>query len=186
MLKIKTMKLLLLPLFVLCVCSVLSVQSRAEGERILIQVEPNTIAMPKNIEIARVPVSAARIRSTELRVLNEKYNAVSIERLYKVDGTDKSEEVQNEGILVSREKKKVETQIGSTKVFTKEKRKELLTQSQDLNIVEVKNAFLLQFKPDKNFNINQVLNEYDALSVVLFAQYCVITEQTEKEKKEDK
>ena len=61
MIKIKTMKLLLLPLFVLCVCSVLSVQSRAEGERILIQVEPNIIAMPKNIEIAKVPISAARI-----------------------------------------------------------------------------------------------------------------------------
>jgi len=194
--EIKSAKLITLFLaFSLCICFAMSVKSQTENEieeEILIQVEPNIIAMPKNIEIARVPISAARIRSTELRELNKKYNAVTIERLFKVkEESDEIPLAETKTSLFSKEKKKVESkQFEPAKVFTKSTRKELLTRNQNVEVVEVKDAFLIQLKPDKNFNINQVINEYDALSAVLFVEYyveqAVAEEQEEKEKKKDK
>jgi len=58
-------------------------QEETEGSAIKIKVQPDIIAMPES-EVSEVPVRYARIRSTELREINEVYNAVSIEKVYEM------------------------------------------------------------------------------------------------------
>ncbi len=150
-----------------------------EVKEILIKVQPRIIALPKNVEISKVHLLAARIRSVELRELCNQYNAVSIKRLFKIkEESDGIKPVKGKDPLVSKEKEKTKEKVDPTKVFTKAKRKELLAQDQE--VIEVKDTFLIQFKPSDDINMKQVASEYSALSVVLFAEYVEIVGEEEK------
>jgi len=78
-----------------------------------IEVQPKIIALPggeagKNI--AKVPMAAARVRSTELRDLNKLYNAVSIERIYEVSTPVVKKSVAQGTIKIKGKKKKSKLQ----------------------------------------------------------------------------
>jgi hypothetical protein len=132
---------------------------------IMIEVEPNIIALPENIEIKKVPISAVRVRSTELRELNKKYNAVSIERLFKVQQKPKAKQTLRAKGAMDTTKKVID----ASKVFTGKKRDELIREgqiSEDKEVAEAKNVFLISFEPKTSVNINKIADEYRALPVV--------------------
>ena len=66
-----------------------------------IKVSPGFIAMPGN-QVPKVPIGNARVRSTELRALNEKYHATEIEKVFeikKVGGEEVKVEVPDTYII---------------------------------------------------------------------------------------
>lgn len=140
-------------------------------EEIVIKVKPGIIALPGN-EVARVPVSAARFRSTEIRELNAKYNAVSIEKLFRVEKIDKTEEPLKANMTKVSVPVKEET-VDISKLFTREWESrnkmvmegEQTVQEQDTYIIE------FEFETGKKINMNTVANEYKKLDVVTFAKY---------------
>ena len=148
-----------------------------EVKEILIKVQPRIIALPKNVEISKVPLLSARIRSIELRELCNRYNAVSIKRLFKIEEESKGGKIVG-GSLISKEKEKTKEKVDPAKVFTKEKRKELLAQSQD--VIEAKDTFLIQFEPSEGVDMKQAASEYSALPEVLFAEYVEVIGEGEK------
>ena len=135
-------------------------------KEMLIHVQSNIIAMPGN-QAARVPIGAARVRSTDLRDINEEYNVVAIEKLFEIEKKSirsndlKGKEVKNK-------------ELSLQAVFTKEKKKEL--KKQGLEIVEVNDAFLLQFEFDSEPSMSAIVNAYRDVSVVLNAEHVVRTE----------
>ncbi|MFH1640656.1 MAG: hypothetical protein ABIA66_01695 [Candidatus Omnitrophota bacterium] len=136
---------------------------------IMVKVKPGIIALPEN-EVARVPISAARFRSTELRELNNKYNAVNIEKLFRAEKTEKTEEpVRGEQTKVS-EPVKEET-VDVSKLFTRESRNEMIREGEEA--VQEQDTYLieLEFEPKNKINMNTVVNEYKKLDVVSFAKY---------------
>jgi len=130
-------------------------------EIIVLKVRPKIIALPGN-EVARVPISAARVRSDELRALNERYNVIRIERLYEYKNEDE-ENVEKGESLVSAGA--FPATIDLSRVFTREIRKEM--QKGDIEVEQVKDTFLLQFAGD--VNMTEVVTDYLALEVVVDA-----------------
>ncbi len=155
--------------FIFLMPKVLKAQaSDNEVKEILIKVQPRIIALPKNVEIDKVPLLSARVRSIELRELCNQYNAVSIKRLFEIkEESKKSKAVEDS--FISKEKEKTKEKVDPAKVFTKEKKQELLTQEQ--NVIEAKDTFLIQFEPGEGVDMKQVAGEYAALPEVLFAEY---------------
>jgi len=153
----------------------LSAQALAPVRKeIVIKVQANIIALPEG-EAAKIPVSAARVRSTELRQLNEKYNAVYIEKLFEVkkQGTPES----GSGIkgLKSLEKEQTKETVDLTTLFTQEIKKELKAQGKEVN--ELKDTYLIgfEFESEKKANLQELLGAYRALKVVSFVQDIVRT-----------
>ncbi|MFC1631756.1 hypothetical protein ACFL1I_07935 [Candidatus Omnitrophota bacterium] len=52
-------------------------------QELQIKVKPRTIALPGN-QVAIVPIRYARVRSSELRTLNQGYNATHIGKVYQI------------------------------------------------------------------------------------------------------
>jgi len=153
-------------------------QEKKVGKEIVIMVQHNIIALPDNIEIATVPLSAARVRSSELRELNKKYNAVNIERLYSIRVKEERGPGSRDAgpALASKEKPApLKQQIDLTKVLTKETKKELERAGQldaeGREIVQAEDTFLIQFESEKDININELVKAYKELPVVVDAQY---------------
>jgi hypothetical protein len=153
-----------------------------EKAHLLIKVEPRTIVLPENPEIVKVPVSAARVRSTELRQLNEKYNAVEIERLFEVRQIDKPSKgkiTEVESVLVAKEAQKKNKGMDLTNIFTAETRKKLKKEDLESNgaeITEKLDVYLIifEFDPAIGIDINTAVTEYKALPVVKDAEYVII------------
>ena len=103
----------------------------------VIRVDPNIIALPQG-DAAKIPVVAARVRSTQLRDLNKQYNAVKIEKLYKLEEKTKGP-MKIKGIKGKEEFE--EGPVDLATVFTTEIRKEMKAQGN--KVVELKNTFLI-------------------------------------------
>ena len=121
--------------------------------------------MPKG-EVSRVPISAARVRSTEIRDLNKQYHAVSIEKLYKLD-----EQAESDGLVIKGMKGQVQAEeglINLAQVFTREVKKERQAAGEVTR--ELINTFLIKFESDKRINIKKLVSDYQALEVVVHAE----------------
>ncbi len=145
-------------------------------KEIVLQVNPNIITLPDN-EVSKVPIGAARIRSTDLRTLNQDYNAVSIEKLFKLGEKSKLANLEIKGLKkVDKKTKEILTDIVDiNNVFTKDIKK--TQEEKGENVVELNNAFIIQFEFDEETNMNGIVNAYKALPVVMNAQYIVRTKK---------
>ncbi len=124
-------------------------------KEIVIKVEHNIIALPGN-QVVKVPLSAARVRSTELRELNKKYNALSIEKLFRL---------KEDARVIKKDDNKEEVDLG--RLFTKKIKKEM--ESKDKQVIEAEDIFLIQFESEKEINISQLIDDYKQLPVVKYA-----------------
>lgn len=157
-------------------------ESKKEQSYLLINVEPKIIALPENPAIARVPISAARVRSTELRQLNEKYNAVEIERLFEIRQKDKAGKgkiTPVEGALVAKETQKKKKGMDLTNILTQEATKKLDKEKdlegEGLEIVEKEDTYFIifEFDPAVGIDMNAAVSEYKALPAVKDAEYII-------------
>jgi len=145
-------------------------------KEIVLQVNPNIITLPDN-EVSKVPIAVARIRSTNLRTLNQDYNAVSIEKLFKLGEKSKLAELEIKGLKkVDKKAKEILTDIADVNtVFTKDIKK--TQEEKGENVVELNNAFIIQFEFDEETNMSGIVNAYKGVSVVMNAQYIVRTKK---------
>ena len=137
-------------------------------KEIYILLKPRIIALPGN-GVSRVPLAAARVRSTELRELNATYNATYIERLYRL-----KKAIPKSGKFAIKGLKSSESSIKSTPardlsgIFTKEIKKK--QEKAGKEVIQVADMFLLQFtyEPGEYVNMNQLLEAYRMLDVVVY------------------
>ena len=144
-------------------------------KEILIKVQPEIIAMPGNMAIVRAPLSTCRVRSTPLRNLNKKYNAISIERLFEVkyETREKSEVPKS---FVSKEKEKADQEpVDLSKIFTKATKDELmdLGKFSKEEIGQAEDIYLIQFEfsAEDEVNMKIIISDYEELPVVTFAKF---------------
>jgi len=142
-------------------------------KEIIIQVKPNIIALPEG-EIAKVPLSAARVRSTELRELNKKYKAVSIEKVYKLKEESKIKIDKGAEIKGYKDKheqpKEKKGLVDFNAVFSKDLRKKLKAEGKETE--QVKDVYIInfEFEPEDYIDMDILLDDYKSLDVVLNAQ----------------
>ena len=134
-------------------------------KEIAIKVKHNIIALPGG-EVAKVPLSAARVRSTKLRELNKKYNAVSIEKLFKIKA--KSKKLTLKGFKGVGPVEEDTSPIDLTKLFTKKLKKKFIKEGKEVE--QANDTFLIQFELDKDTSINSVVSDYVGLDVVVDAK----------------
>jgi len=142
-------------------------QQRVKKAMVL-QVAPGTIALPEG-EAARVPVSAARIRSTDMRDLNTKYTVVAMEKLYQL--ADDAAPLPGSGstaVLSAGEKKPEAPALDLSKVLRSEMRKKAIEDGRE--VVELPDTYLVEFEVEPNVEMKDVVVAYWVLPVVTFAQ----------------
>lgn len=154
--------------FIFLVPEVLKAQGEDnEVKEILITVKPRIIVLPKDATY-RLSLSAARIRSTELRNTNKEYNAITIEAVCELV-EKKTKDAEN--TLVSEEKK-------NRKVGRATKIRKLLKKQKDetMEMIPVKDTYIIQFADfideegnKKTVSLNSAVSAYQALEVVVSA-----------------
>ncbi len=151
------------------------------NKEILIKVKSGIVKMPGN-KVSKVPISVARICSTDLRNLNKKYKAVTIERLYEIAGEaqvpirveDSGEPLSiksfkgSEGESKKSESVQVVENVSMENIFTKEIMKDM--QAQGKEVAVVKDTFLFQFEISAALNMDLIAAEYFGLAVVTYAE----------------
>jgi len=151
---------------------------------ILIKVKPNYIALPEG-EASKIPIDAARIRSTDLRNLNEKYNAVWIEKLYELQPRGVSvEPLKIKGVkdsLVTQKQQAKKETVDLSKILTKDAKKEFVERGEV--VIETKDIFSLQFELKPEIQIEDLLSDYRAVDAVLYSE--AITRKSKDEKAND-
>ncbi|MCK9595461.1 MAG: hypothetical protein PHH68_08190 [Candidatus Omnitrophica bacterium] len=152
-------------------------------KEILVKLDPGVIAMPMG-EVARIPISGVRVRSSDLRALNTKYNAVSIEKIYEVKEKGALDEpLKLKGMktgdpgAASNVKKAANPDLA--KIFPREDTK-VVVLAPDKEFVESSEIFFMQFELNPGVVIEDMLAEYRAVPVVLYAD--VITRKAKNEK----
>ena len=159
----------IMALCLLCFVQGIYAQETIKKE-IVIKVKPNIIVLGEG-EAAKIPIRAARVCSTELRELNQKYNAKRIEKLYKInEKANKGRSTKVEGSLVSKEKEGKAT-VDLSRIFTKEAKRGLFDNGEE--IVELEEIFLIQFALEPDIDINALVSDYRALEVVTYAKHIV-------------
>ena len=145
-------------------------QTAAAGvtTQVILEVKPNIITLPPN-QVAKVSLPVARFRSTPLRELNDKYNAVSIEKLFTYESVYRARE---SGILVSQARGNLRA-VGSGArdvgdVVTKEAKKEL--EAKGRSMVQADNIFLLTFDLEDGALVGELLRDYRSLDVVEYIE----------------
>ncbi|RKY39847.1 MAG: hypothetical protein DRP85_09525 [Candidatus Makaraimicrobium thalassicum] len=134
-------------------------------KEIVIKVKHNIIALPAG-EVSRVPISAARVRSTNLRELNKKYNAVNIEKLFELRKKDKKLGLKGfKGVEPVEENA---APIDLTKLFTKKLKKKFIKEGK--GVEQAQDIFLIQLELDKDMSINSVVSDYMGLDTVVDAK----------------
>ncbi|MGE5280052.1 MAG: hypothetical protein ACM3L6_04835 [Deltaproteobacteria bacterium] len=134
----------------------------------VIQVTPGTIALPEG-EAARIPVAAARVRSTDMRDLDEQYNAVAIEKLYQLyDPATALPGSGSQAVLRSADKKAGAAALDLTKVMRKGMRKKMREEGKE--VIEQPDAYLIEFELAPDVAMKDVVVAYWVLPVVTFAQ----------------
>ncbi|MCP4651002.1 MAG: hypothetical protein GY853_13120 [PVC group bacterium] len=134
-------------------------------KEMVIHVDSKIIALPGN-KATKVPISLARVRSTELRDLNGQYGAKSIEKIFKVKN-NQSEIIEQE-YKSSYKKEKLEGVVDLATVFTRDIKKEMEEKGHD--VVQVKDVFLIVFEFDSEVSMGEIVNAYKDVSVVKFAE----------------
>jgi hypothetical protein len=151
----------------------------------VIKVKPNYIVLPEG-EAEKVPIRAARIRSTDLRNLNEKYNAVWIEKLYELQPKDLPvEHLKIKGVketLSTQKQVSKKEAVDLSKIVTKDAKKEFGAQGEA--VTESREIFSLQFELKPEIQIEDLLTEYRAVEVVLYAEAISRKNKDEKAKGE--
>ena len=144
---------LIITMYILSVISVATVEADDLVEkRILISVKPNTIALPGN-QVTKVPISAARVRSTELRQLNKQYDVKKIEKLFKLEGTP-----GNINDLFTNKERKKQIESGAT-------------------VVEAQDSYLLYFKVVSDADMTGLIGAYYQLPSVMYAEEILMDEK---------
>ncbi len=141
-------------------------------KEMVIQVQSKVIALPGN-KAMKVPISAARIRSTELRTLNEQYNAISIEKIFELNSEKSSSGLEIKGVKDTDKllTKTVEGAVDLSKIFTQEVKKEM--EKQKKPVIELENVFLIQFEFEQDAPMTGLLDAYKALTVVSYVEQIV-------------
>ncbi len=166
--KTRIMCLALLVVFMVAGTPGLAEEPELIKKAMIIQVTPGTIALPSG-EAARVPISGARIRSTDMRDLNAKYNAVAIEKLYQLyDPEVALPGSGSKSVLRSVEKKPAGPALDLAKVIRKGMRKKVREEGQE--VVEQPDAYLIEFEVEPTAEMKEVVVAYWILPVVTFAQ----------------
>jgi hypothetical protein len=124
--------------------------------KIVIKVSPGIISLTKG-RIARVSIGSARIRSDELKELNKRYNAVTIEKIFKKETRGSGEG----GGLVGKERDSGNIDLNS--IFTKETRDEM--EKEGGAVAQLEDTFLIELTTADE--ISQILSDYGALEEVL-------------------
>jgi hypothetical protein len=139
---------------------------KQRAEKIIIKVKNNTIDLPGG-DVAKVPLSSARVRSTPLRDLNRKHNAVSLEKLFELE--DKRRNSMIKGLRSIGDVNEEAVDLSS--VFTKKIKKQM--EAEGKKTVEVKNVYLLHFafEPDEVPDMDELLSEYQEVDVVVYTKY---------------
>jgi hypothetical protein len=154
------------------------------NREILIKVKPDYIALPEG-EAEKIPIGAARVRSTDLRNLNEKYNAVWIEKLYELQPKNAPlEPLKIKGVKGSLTTQKQVTKketVDLSKILTKDAKKESVEKGEI--VTETKDIFSIQFELKPEIQIDDLLSEYRAVDAVLYAE--AITRKSKDEKAKD-
>jgi len=167
--KIRMIFLVVLCCFLAAVPRGFTEEAQTVTKAMIIQVEGGIIAMPEG-EVARVPVSAARFRSTELRDLNAKYNAVAVEKLYRpyepaaatVPGSG------SKSVLLTKKEEPEGPTLDVTKIIRKELRKKV--RKEGGQVEEQPDAYLIEFELEPTIEMKDVLVAYWVLPVVTYAQ----------------
>ncbi|MBI4845549.1 MAG: hypothetical protein HY810_03630 [Candidatus Omnitrophica bacterium] len=140
-------------------------------KEIIVQVNSDVIALPDG-DAANIPISAVRIRSSELRDLNQTYNAVSLEKLYvletamAVDKQMKKKDFKGE-TLKTEKVEQVDSPINIGLVFSKEMKKQ--EEEKGNKVLQMDNAYIIQLEVDPGQNMTEVATAYKALPVVIYA-----------------
>ena len=154
------------------------------NREILIKVKPDYIALPEG-EAEKIPIGAARVRSTDLRNLNEKYNAVWIEKLYELQPRGVSvEPLKIKGVkdsLVTQKQQAKKETVDLSKILTKDAKKEFVERGEV--VIETKDIFSLQFELKPEIQIEDLLSDYRAVDAVLYSE--AITRKSKDEKAKD-
>ena len=122
-------------LSVLLIVVILGVQSSTGQaqtglqQEIVVKVQPNIIAMPAN-QAEKAPIGYVRVRSTDLRDLNEIYAAKTIEKVFEFK------------------------QVGNRQPER----------------IELADTFIISFALEAGINVQDLISDYEELSVVLDAQ----------------
>ena len=159
-----------------CICApISSLAQEPIVKEILIRVKPRIIELPENVEIERVPLGAARVRSTDLRKLNKQYKAMSIERVFEV--RDKKSRLRTSDSSVQGKGRvlRSEDHFDLSSLLTPQARKKIAAdvERQGREVVEKPGVFLIQlgFAPDDEINMAQIIRDYKAVDAVLNAEY---------------
>ncbi|MFH1092672.1 MAG: hypothetical protein V1739_00795 [Candidatus Omnitrophota bacterium] len=170
----------LIVIYVFCsfVCTLtVYAQEKFTGE-IIIQVNENIISLPEG-EAAVVPIEAARVRSSELRDINQEYNARSIEKVYMLEETVNNDKGLKMKKFKNKEsgEDKVALSEGTLKlenVFTKKIKQEKIKEGK--KVIQVDNVYIIGFEFDKETNMPAVASAYERLPVVISAQHIIRSE----------
>ncbi|MFH1459692.1 MAG: hypothetical protein ABIG64_04895 [Candidatus Omnitrophota bacterium] len=143
-------------------------------KEMVIQVDARMIALPGN-EAAKVPITAARFRSSELRQLNEQYNAVRIERIFKLKKEEKKAPLDIKGVKEDKKtvKESQEEIVNIANIFTQEIKKEMLAKGE--KVIELDNVFLIQFEFEEDVNMTGIVSAYQDIPGVISAQSIIRT-----------
>jgi hypothetical protein len=138
-----------------------------ELKEILIQVQPRMIEMPGN-KATIAPLSATRVRSDDIKALNNQYNAVKVEKLFKLKEKEVSPSLEIKGLKTTAEdeRQNVTEQINVAHVFTSDLKQGFIEKGEQ--VIELGNVFLIQFETD--ISVGQIVNSYQALDEVIFAE----------------
>jgi len=165
--KSKTVCLMLVFVFA-AAAAALAEEPQLVKKAMIVQVTAGTIALPEG-EAAEIPVSAARVRSSDMRDLNAKYNAVAIEKVYQLYEPETALPGSgSKAVLRSEEKKPAETTLDLAKVIRKGMRKKLREEGRE--VVEQPDTYLLKFEVGPDTQMKDVVLAYWVLPVVTFAQ----------------
>ncbi len=164
-------------IFLIVLCCLLAAAPRGFAEEaqtvtkaMIIQVTPGTIALPEG-EAARIPLSAARIRSTDLRDLNAKYNAVAIEKLYRPLEPAAAAAVPGSGsksVMLTKKEEPEGATLDMSKIIRKELRKKVRNEGRQVE--EQPDAYLVEFELKPTIEMKDVVVAYWVLPVVTFVQ----------------
>ena len=157
-----------LGLIVLFLLSVSQAGFAGIAKQVIIEVKPDLIVLPPN-QVAKVALHIARVRSTPLRELNAKYNAVSIEKLFTRESIYRAQE---SGILISQARGNVKAVGGWDRdlgdIVTKEAKKDL--ESKGKPMVQADDIFLLTFDLEDEALLDELLRDYRSLEVVEYIE----------------
>jgi len=154
---------------------VLPVQAQEQPARpktvkeIMVKVAPQIIALPAG-DATIVALSAARIRSADLRSVFHAYEAVSIEKLYELEATEKNKGNAAGDVLNSKkaDEQKEKAVVDASAYFTNKIKKRL--EDEKKKVVEVADVYLVRFEMSPEINAAGLVPDLRAVPIVKYAE----------------